>query len=67
MARFTTGKGRPRKTTPREDHSIRQIVMRAILRLKDTAISSSTVSRRLAGKKIELNNIQNLYSALYNL
>ena len=50
--------GRPRSTTPREDRSVRQTVIhapnsacrktRASLRLKGTAISSSTVSRRLS-------------------
>ena len=50
--------GRPRKTMPREDRFMRQIVMRSsessckkicsILRLKGTAILSSTVSRRLS-------------------
>ena len=55
--------GRPRKTTPRVDRSMRQRVLcspkssfkkpRAILRLKGAAISSSTVSRCLS-KEFEL-------------
>lgn len=50
--------GRPRKTTLRDDHAMRRIVMRspmssckkirAALRLKGTEISLSTVSRRLS-------------------
>ena len=51
--------GRPRKTAPREDRTMRLIVLRspkssckkilcASLRFKGTAISSSTVSRRLS-------------------
>ena len=41
-------------TTSRQNHSVKQIVMRSpkkdrpILRLKDSAISASTVSRRLS-------------------
>ena len=52
-----TRSGHPQKTTPREDCSMRQTVMRssksfcnkicAILCLKGTVISSSTVSRRV--------------------
>ena len=56
--RDSKSSGRPRKTTLRDDHAMRRIVMRspmssgkkirAALRLKGTEISLSTVSRSLS-------------------